>query len=138
MYSTLPKGDMFKVESSISTWSGCPKKSVCREHSHFVAWRYHSLLIFIKQNVQLVVASFYTGIAGINECPYRNNALIGYLIGGGILLAITVLFRSVPSISTIGKNHNWCHSRNSSSCSGGICAMEVNKSSLSYTNVQWR
>ena len=66
-----------------------------------------------------------TGIAGSDKCPYRNNALIGYLIGGGFLLGITVLFRSIPSIATIGKNHNWCRSRQSSACSGCICALEV-------------
>ena len=66
-----------------------------------------------------------TGIAGIDECPYRHDALIGYLIGGGVLLGVTVLLRSIPSIATIGKNHNWCHSRNSKGCSGGICAFEV-------------
>lgn len=66
-----------------------------------------------------------TGISGVDKCPYRNNAIIGYLTGGGILLSITVLFRSIPSIATIGKNHNWCRSRQSSACSGCICAFEV-------------
>jgi hypothetical protein len=88
-------------------------------------WLWCLGVILVLGYIGVPVGMIITGFAGINECPYRKNSLIGYLIGGGILLGVTLLFRSIPSVATIGKNHNWCRTRNSSSCSGGICAFEV-------------
>lgn len=88
-------------------------------------WLWCLGVILVLMYVGVPVGMVITGLSGMDKCPNRNHALIGYLIGGGILLGVTVLFRCVPSLATIGKNHNWCHSRNSKSCTGGICALEV-------------
>lgn len=88
-------------------------------------WLWCLGVILVLVYIGVPAGMIITGIAGRDECPYRSQAIIGYLIGGGVLLAITLLFRAIPSIATVGKNHNWCHSRQSNACSGGVCALEV-------------
>jgi hypothetical protein len=88
-------------------------------------WLWCLGVVLVLMYIGVPAGMIITGIAGSGDCPYRGNTLIGYLVGGGVLLAIAVLLRSFPSIATIGKNHNWCRTRRSTACSGGICALEV-------------
>lgn len=66
-----------------------------------------------------------TGAIGIGNCPFRNNTIIIYLISGGIILAITVLLRGIPSIMTCIRNRNYCSTRESSIYGECICATET-------------
>lgn len=59
------------------------------------------------------------------NCPFRNHTIIIYLIGGGIVLAITVILRGFPSILTCMRNRNYCSMRDSSSSGECICATEI-------------
>lgn len=84
----------------------------------------HILLAWLYANSH-TLHLFLPGVSGINECPFRARTIPVYLITGGLVLGLTIILRAIPSAATIGKNHNWCHTRNSNSCSGGICAIEL-------------
>ncbi len=59
------------------------------------------------------------------NCPFRNNTITIYLIGGGAILVVTVILRGFPSMLTCIRNRNYCSTRESSSCVECICATEV-------------
>lgn len=62
---------------------------------------------------------------GIGDCPFRGNSLVIYLIGGGVLLALLVSIRTVPSVMTCIKNRNYLSTGNSNTWGGCICALEA-------------
>ena len=76
--------------------------------------------------IHLFATTFFTtGILGLDDdCPYRDNIILGYLFAGGSVLAVTGFFRAVPSLMTCARNRNLCNTKNSGSCAGGICACE--------------
>ncbi len=68
---------------------------------------------------------FSSGVVGIGECPFRGDTIIVYLIGGGILFAMMVLLRILPSILTCLRARNLCMSRDSPRSTKGICSIEM-------------
>lgn len=75
--------------------------------------------------IALPVAMIILGVLGLDDdCPFRDDIIVAYLFAGGCVLGITVFFRIIPSGLTIAKNHDWCSTRSSSACAGGICACE--------------
>ena len=68
---------------------------------------------------------FYTGVVGIGDCPFRSNTIVTYLIGGGIVLAILIAIRTLPSVMTCIRNRDYCSTRNSNTCAGCICSIET-------------
>lgn len=65
------------------------------------------------------------GIAGADECSFRSNTIIIYLLLGGVLMATLVLSRIIPSSLTCCKNRNICDTKTSVCCAGCICAVEL-------------
>ena len=66
----------------------------------------------------------HTGIIGIGECPFRGDTIIVYLIGGGIVLAVLVVVRVIPSFLTCMRLRNYLMSRTSNTSARVICTFE--------------
>lgn len=85
-------------------------------------WCFGVILAFFY--ISAPVAMFVTGCVGLGECPFRSNTILIYLILGGLLLAVTVLGRMLPSVMTCCKLKDYCKTRQSNLCSALICTFE--------------
>lgn len=72
-----------------------------------------------------LLCCFLSGVLGFNSCPFRSRTIIIYLFLGGSFLALTVLLRLLPSISTCCRNRNFFQTKDSAKCVGSICACET-------------
>lgn len=72
-----------------------------------------------------LLCCFLSGVLGFNSCPFRSRTIIIYLFLGGSFLALTVLLRLLPSISTCCRNRNFFQTKDSTKCVGSICACET-------------
>ena len=83
--------------------------------------------VLIKSSVQELFYDVFfrsIGITGIDDCPFRDHTIVGYLIAGGVVLGIIVCSRTLPSVMTCCKNKNYFGTKNSSQCAGSILACE--------------